>query len=464
MIKYAFALIICTFLSLQLIVAQPAQPSSTPKVAPITRILFIFDASFSMTGMWGDRTKMDVARSVLIPFIDSISKIPNTELALRIYGNRSPVPPQDCSDTHLEVPFGEKNIIKIIEKITSVEARGTTPIAHSLELGAQDFPKDSTARNIVFLITDGIESCDGDPCAVSRELQKKGAILRPFIIGVGSDIDFNKVFDCAGDVYTAYSQDEFLPILNTAMQKAMITTPLQVYLLDIYKKPKETDVPMTFFDAENGIARYQFVHSVIRLAEPDILFLDPLIRYKIKVHTMPPVFSEEINLEAGKHTIVKIDAPQGYLHIERPLGFPHHIESIVRQTNNMHTLTTQRSGDKVKYLIGEYDLEVLTLPRTYFYGVRIKPDETTTISIPQPGRVSFSRTQQGFGAIYINRNNTDYEFVCNLEVSPRGNDVFTLQPGKYVVIWRNKNENDTENSIHKYFEITSGNSVFINLK
>lgn len=462
MIKHFFALIFCVLCLLQL-KAQPVQPT-TPKVTSVTRILFIFDASFSMTGMWGNRTKMEVARSVLIPFVDSVSKIPNTELALRIYGNRSPVPPQDCSDTHLEVPFGSNNIAEIIEKITGVQPKGTTPIAHSLELGAKDFPQDSTARNIVFLITDGIEACEGDPCAISRELQKKGAILRPFIIGVGSDIDFNKVFDCAGDVFTAYSQDEFLPILNTAMQKALITTPLQVYLLDIYKKPKETDVPMTFFDAESGIARYHFVHSVIRPAEPDILFLDPLRRYKIKVHTMPPVYSDEVNLEAGKHTIVKIDAPQGYLQIDRPAGFTHNIESIVRQANNMHTLTTQRFGEKVKYITGEYDLEVLTLPRTYFYGVRIKPDETTTLNIPQPGRVSFSRTQQGFGAIYINRNNTDYEFVTNLEIAPKGNDTFILQPGKYVLIWRNKNESDTEKSVHTYFEITSGGSVLVNLK
>ena len=461
MIRY-YVILALTVLCSFTMNAQQAQPA-TPKVAPITRILFIFDASYSMTGMWGNRTKMEVARSVLIPFVDSVSKIPNTEIALRMYGNRSPVPPQDCNDTHLEVPFGTNNIAAIVKKITDVQPRGTTPIAYSLELGAKDFPQDSTARNIVFLITDGIEACDGDPCAISRELQKKGAILRPFIIGVGSDIDFNKVFNCAGDVFTAYTQDEFLPILNAAMQKALITTPLQVYLLDVYKKPSETDVPMTFFDAESGFARYHFVHSVIRPAEPDILFLDPLVRYKIKVHTMPPVYSDEVNLEAGKHTIVKIDAVQGFLQIDRPLGVSQNIPCIVRQANQMNTLTTQRTGEKVKYLAGEYDLEALTLPHTYFYSVRIKPNETTTLTIPQPGRVSFSRSQQGFGAIYISRN-TDYEFVANLELVPKGNDVFMLQPGKYVVIWRNKNETDTEKSIHKYFEITSGGSVFINLK
>ncbi|MBK9638483.1 MAG: hypothetical protein IPO63_11975 [Bacteroidetes bacterium] len=47
-----------------------------------------------------------------------------------------------------------------------ISPSGTTPIARSLEECGGDFPK-SQARNIIILITDGIEECNGDPCAVS---------------------------------------------------------------------------------------------------------------------------------------------------------------------------------------------------------------------------------------------------------------------------------------------------------
>ncbi len=438
---------------------------NVPRVAPLTRILFIFDGSMSMIGMWENRSKIEVARSVLVPFLDSISKIPNIEMALRVYGNRSPVPPQDCGDTYLEVPFGKNNVTEILKIILEMKPKGTTPIARSLELGAKDFPKDSAARNIVFLITDGIEACDGDPCAISRELQKKGAILKPFIIGVGTDINFEEVFKCAGNVFSAKTELEFLPILHTAMEKALVTTPLQVYLLDAYKKPRETDVPMTFYDNSNGFIRYNFVHSVIKPAEPDILFIDPLVTYKIKVHTMPPVFSDTVVLEPGKHTIVRIPVPQGYLMVERPFGMStfSSLQTIVRRADDMNTLNTQLVNDKFKYLCGRYDLEIFTLPRTYYYGVEIKPDETTTIKLPAPGRVTFNRSQQGYGAIYIDRN-TDLEFVTNLDIVPKGNDSFLLQPGKYVVVWREKKETDTEKSIYVNFDISSGSSKFIPLK
>lgn len=438
---------------------------NVPRSTRLTRVLFIFDGSMSMIGMWENRSKIEVARSVLVPFLDSISKIPNIEMALRVYGNHSPVPPQDCNDTHLEVPFGKNNVTEMLKIILEMKPKGTTPIARSLELGAKDFPQDSTARNIIFIITDGIEACDGDPCAISRELQKKGAILKPFIIGVGADINFEEVFKCTGIVFSAKSEIEFLPILHNAMEKALVTTPLQVYLLDAYKKPRETDVPMTFYDNSNGFIRYNFVHSVIKPSEPDILFIDPLVTYRIKVHTMPPVFSDTVILEPGKHTIVRVNVPQGYLVLERPFGMStfSNLQAIVRRQNDMNTLNTQLVNDKFKYICGKYDLEIFTLPRTYYYGVEIKPDELTTIKIPAPGRVNFNRSQHGYGTIYIDRN-TDLEFVANLDVVPKGNDSFLLQPGKYVIVWREKKETDTEKSIYVNFEISSGSSKFIPLK
>ena len=272
------------------------------------------------------------------------------------------------------------------------------------------------------------------------------------------------MFDCAGHVFSAKNELDFLPVLNMAMDKAMTSTPLQVYLLDAYKKPRETDVPMTFYDNVTGFIRYNFVHSVIKPGEPDILFLDPLVSYKIKVHTIPPVYAENVNLEPGKHTIVKIDAPQGYLMVERPYGvnLSMPFETIVRQQGDMNTLMVQQANEKVKYITGKYDLEVLTMPRTYFYDVEVKPDEVKTIKVPAPGHVTFTRPQMGIGAIYIDRN-TDLEFVTYLSPDSRKNDVLTLQPGKYVIIWRDKFETDTEKSISQSFEITSGCNLYIQL-
>ena len=70
-----------------------------------TRILFVLDASQSMLGNWESGRKIDIAREMLIQMVDSLNRIESVELALRVYGHQKPVPPQNCDDTKLEVPF-----------------------------------------------------------------------------------------------------------------------------------------------------------------------------------------------------------------------------------------------------------------------------------------------------------------------------------------------------------------------
>jgi Ca-activated chloride channel family protein len=162
----------------------------TQSVAPkeqTTRILFLFDASQSMYARWETDTRFEIATKLLGNIVDSLHMLPNVETALRVFGHTKKFPPQDCDDTRLEVPFAKANAFRIKEKLSQIRPSGTTPIAQSLEQSGNDFP-DASTRNIIILITDGIEECNGDPCAVSRALQKKGIFLKPFVIGLNLSI------------------------------------------------------------------------------------------------------------------------------------------------------------------------------------------------------------------------------------------------------------------------------------
>ena len=86
----------------------------------------------------------------------------------------------------------------IKQTLSNLRAQGTTPIARSLEKAANDFP-DAPGRNTIILITDGIEACDEDPCAVSRMLQAKGIVVKPFIIGIGIDEKNKESLKCVGN-------------------------------------------------------------------------------------------------------------------------------------------------------------------------------------------------------------------------------------------------------------------------
>lgn len=422
-----------------------------------TRILFIFDASNSMNGKWDSGKKIDIARKILIKLVDSLDKLDNTQLALRIYGHQYAFPPPVCTDSKLEVPFSDDNALKIKEKLNSIVPKGTTPIAYSLELSANDFPPRKNCRNVIVLITDGIEACDGDPCAIALALQKKNIMLKPYVIGISLDVEIKKAFECVGKFYDAQNEEEFEEMLEVVVKQTFNKTSAQINLLDITKKPTETNVNLSFYDKDSEKMLFNAIHTLNENGKPDIIYLDPKTDYKIVVHTIPKTIIDNITIVPNKHNIISAPAPQGYLLIKQQKGNKYDkTKFIVRQAGKKETLYAQEFGKREKYLVGTYDIELLTLPRIYKNNIKITQSKTTIIEIPQPGLVNFNMPAKGFGSLYVIRNNKQI-WVCNLNGVTR--EVYTLQPGDYRAIWRTALAKKMNLSKIKEFKVISGRSV-----
>jgi Ca-activated chloride channel family protein len=431
---------------------------------PETRILFIFDASQSMSGQWQKESKMVIARNVLIHIIDSLEQLPNVKMALRLYGHQSPVPPQNCNDTRLEVPFANDNAPLIRQKLRYIIPKGTTPIAHSLEMGGSDFPPDiENCRNIIILITDGVEACDGDACAVSQDLQRKGIVLKPFVIGIGIDENFEQTFSCIGNYYNATYEEKLTEVMQVVISQALNATTAQINLLDQGGHPTETNVNCTFYDRNSGKIYYNYIHTLNHRGLPDTLTLDHLPVYRMRVHTLPPVDVDNIKLLPGKHTIIAADVPQGtlILNVSDPVQY-RGVEFIVRKAGDMTTLNMQKMYQDEKYLVGKYEIEVPVLPRIYIKDVDIKQSSTTTVEIARPGLVTFLRSAVGFGSIYLRKTNVEEEWIYNLDNTVK-NESLQLQPGKYRVVFRALNAKQTLYTVNKTFEVRSGSTGVIQL-
>ncbi|MDD3878217.1 MAG: VWA domain-containing protein [Bacteroidales bacterium] len=456
--KYFILSIIILLSFTQVLNAQRVREQEMPE--PKTRILFVFDASQSMFGRWQSDMRINIARRLLSNLLDSLRGVENLELAIRIYGHQKNFPPQDCDDTNLEVPFGPNNTERIKSKLNHVVPRGTTPIALSLEAAANDFPPCSDCRNIIILITDGIEECGGDPCAVSRALQRSGIILRPFVIGIGRD--FSADFECVGDYYDASSEQMFMDALRVVISQALNNTTAQVNLLDIYGNPSESNVNMSFYDNFSGILKYNYVHTMNNRGVPDTIIIDHLATYNIVVHTIPPVRKDSVRLVAGSHTVIGIDAPQGYL-ILKAAGRPLYrdLQAIIRKNDQMETLNTQLFGQTEKYIVGKYDIEVLCLPRLIINDVEISQSTTTTVEIPQPGIAVIQKPAAGFGSLYLEERN-ELKLIYNLQESNLQESII-LQPGKYKVIFRAKFATRALNTIERSFIIESGKTQNVRL-
>lgn len=434
--------------------------SSSQPAKPLTRIEFVFDASFSMFGQWQSGMKMDMAKQMLNNFLDSIKKVDNSnlELAFRAYGHQVPLRPErSCTDTKLEVPFGKNNATAIQNKLKFIVPKGTTPIAYTLEQCGGDFPSPSSAsvRNIIILITDGIEECDGDPCAVSLALQKKGIILKPFVIGIGLDQSYINSFGCIGKFYDASSEEGFKNILNIVISQALNNTTAQVNLNDQIGRPTETDVNMTFYDEQSGLIRYNYMHTINNKGFPDTIIIDPIGIYKMMVHTIPPVEKTGIELVPGKHNIIAVDVPQGYINLKM-LGNVNP-SCIIRKNNDMQTIHVQEFNTKEKFIVGKYDLEILTLPRIKLNKVDVAQSKTTFIEIPQSGNVTISKPSEGPGSLFVEENNK-LVWVCNLN-NVLTQETIVLQPGKYRLEYRPKNAKEAIYTIEKRFKIESGIST-----
>jgi len=449
-----------TFIAISLLLALFSNAQTGQK----TRILFVFDGSQSMLGQWNSEQKIKVATRLMSELMDSLKSIENIEVALRVYGHQYSVAMGDrsCEDTKLEVPFTSNNYELIKKKLAELRPKGTTPIAYSLEQTKNDFPPCTDCKNIIILITDGIEECDGDPCAVALALQKNGITLKPFVIGMGLDLETIEAFRCVGNFYETKDAESFRNVLRIVISQALNNTTVQVNLIDANGVASETDVNMTFYDNFSKSIEYNFIHTMNDYGLPDTVPINPVLKYDLTVHTLPKVSKENITIQPGKHNVIALDAPQGMLNLKmNGLNEYDELKCIVRKSGEMKTLYVQDFEETTKYITGNYDIEILTLPRMYVNDVNIAQSHTTKVFIPEPGIATFFLTGRGITSIFI-ENDNKLEWIYNL--SPNiTRETIVLQPGNYRVVYRGANSKKVIYTKEKSFKIIPGGSAQVKL-
>lgn len=431
---------------------------SNPQAQKTTnRILFIFDSSNSMQARWESGTRMDVAKRFLVELIDSIARLndPEIEVALRLYGHSRGFPPQDCNDTRLMVPFAPDNYQKIKRIIQSLRPMGTTPIAISLEKAAEDFPPCKSCRNLIVLITDGIEECGGDPCAVSERLQTAGIAIRPFVIGIGLDELQRRAMECVGRYYDASREEDFRNVLGLVISQALEKTTYQINLLDANNFPSETDVAFTVFDQKSGKVVHRMIHTLNTRGLPDTLPGDPLLTYRIVAHSIPEVEIRDVVLATGKHNVVAMAMPRGKLSVktQKLIGYKE-LKTLLRNEKG-EILNIQDINTDVRVVAGRYHLEVLTNP-PYRTQIEIKPAEITTVEVPVAGVLSFQAATVGFGTVL----DAEGRRVVDIDENSTRHAI-PLQPGRYSLVFRPKAARDIFFSFTKDFEIVSGSTTIV---
>ena len=221
----------------------------------------VVDASKSMWGQIDGVSKMEIAKTTL----DEVSYwLPDDfDLALRAYGSTTSSDQNNCADSSLLVPFGEGNRDYIRQAIAGLRPTGQTPIAYALNQAAGDFGSLQSDRTLV-LVSDGIESCGGDPVAAAYGLRQQGIVVHLIGFGLGNAADedaasLQAVANASGGRYvTAGSAEE----LKAALAETVATS------FSVYQGSTEV--------ASGSLGSA----GVMLLPEGD---------YRVQLHSSPPV-------------------------------------------------------------------------------------------------------------------------------------------------------------------------------
>ncbi|MFD1614304.1 vWA domain-containing protein [Gelatiniphilus marinus] len=177
--------LVCT---LSLMFQTFSQEQKTP-----SPILFIYDASGSMWGKLDGKTKKEIALEVLTTSVNNLPD--NQNIGLMAYGHRKK---GDCNDIEFLVDLKNASKTHITKAVSNINALGKTPLARSAALAINSL-KESKTKATIILITDGIESCDGNICDIVSKAKTDGIDFKLHIVGFGLEEGETEQLKCAAN-------------------------------------------------------------------------------------------------------------------------------------------------------------------------------------------------------------------------------------------------------------------------
>ena len=154
------------------------------------KTIIVLDASGSMWGQIDGRPKLMIARDTLKTVLPTLP--PDLELGLMAYGHREK---DSCSDIELIVPPAAGTANAITTAADNLKFLGKTPLMAAVRQAAEALNYTGNKATVV-LVTDGLESCEADPCAAATELKQAGAGFTAHVVGFGLTAEEGRQVAC----------------------------------------------------------------------------------------------------------------------------------------------------------------------------------------------------------------------------------------------------------------------------
>lgn len=191
--------------------AAPAQGAS--------KVMLVLDASGSMWGQVEGRAKIEIARDVIQTLVKDWDK--SLEVGLLAYGHRSK---GECNDIETLQKVGPVNADGIMKAVNALQPKGKTPISDAVRLAAEEL-KYTEDHATVILVSDGLETCEADPCAVAKSLKQAGVNFTVHVVGFDLKKEEQDAIKCLAE----NTGGQFLPAQSAgSLRQALQTTVVKV--------------------------------------------------------------------------------------------------------------------------------------------------------------------------------------------------------------------------------------------
>ncbi|WP_171005514.1 VWA domain-containing protein [Bacillus sp. E(2018)] len=175
---------------------MPELPSSPDEIAEekqpkAKNIVILLDASGSMKAKVNGGVKMDLAKETIKKFTSDLSD--DTSVSLFAYGHIGTGKDNDkqksCEGIEAVYPLQTFNTNSFDQSLNAFDASGWTPLAGAIEKANELLSKypESKYDNMVYIVSDGVETCDGDPVEAAKKLTEQSIQAKLNIIGFDVD-------------------------------------------------------------------------------------------------------------------------------------------------------------------------------------------------------------------------------------------------------------------------------------
>ncbi|MDR0123853.1 MULTISPECIES: VWA domain-containing protein [Bacillus] len=169
--------------SLVLLLSSPAHAVTKQEPA---HVVILLDLSGSMTQSLEGEKKIDIAKRSIQSFASILSE--DTQVLLRVFGhegtNKNAGKAVSCASSEAVYGFGTYEQTTFQQALNVYDPTGWTPLAKALTDTKQDFEDhQAEGKNIVYVVSDGEETCGGSPSQAAKELHEDGIDTIVNIIG-----------------------------------------------------------------------------------------------------------------------------------------------------------------------------------------------------------------------------------------------------------------------------------------